>query len=175
MEQPAKIEHQGDPKSKIEYPYLPEGAEIKYVPADNPFMIAAKEFSRVNSLDKTMPTASVIVKNGEVIGLGANGSNFHETHECERVKLGCKTGEGYELCEGCHPKNHSERRAISAVKGKGIDPAGADLYLWGHWWCCEPCWEEMKAAGIKNVFLMEGSDVLFNKNNPGNVVGRQFE
>lgn len=162
-------------KLKIEYPYLPEGCEIKYVPADNVFMAMAKEYARGHSLDTTMPGAAVVVLNNEVVGIGANGSDYHKTHVCERVRLGSKTGEGYELCEGCHPKNHSERKAISNSRERGALGEGSDLYLWGHWWCCEPCWQEMLSAGIKNVYLMEGSEKLFNKNDPENIVGRQFE
>ena len=70
----------------IKYPYQPEGRFVLYVPLSNPFMAEAKEFGRLNSLDKTMPTSSVVVKDGKIIGRGANGSTYHETHECERVK-----------------------------------------------------------------------------------------
>ncbi|RJQ33960.1 hypothetical protein C4568_03440 [Candidatus Parcubacteria bacterium] len=159
---------------KIPYPYLPEGHEIKYVPADNPFMLEAKNYSREHSLDSTVPTGSVVVKNGEIIGRGANGSDYHKTHECERVKRGIPTGQGYELCEGCHPKNHSEPRAIADAKKKGHDTKGADLYLWGHWWACEPCWNAIIEGGIANVYLMEKSQELYNKEHPDNVIGRQF-
>src|SRR3989344_5190637 len=101
---------------EIQYPYIPEGREIKYVPADNPYMHEAREFARHNSIDFTQQTGSVIVKNGEIIGRGANGSDYHKTHECKRVKRGIPTGKGYEFCEGCHPKNHSEPRAIADAK-----------------------------------------------------------
>lgn len=156
----------------IEYPYLPEGREILYVPADNPFILAAREFAEQNSLDTTMPTGSVIVRDGQIIGRGANGSTYHETHGCERVAQGIPTGQHYELCEGCHPKNHSEPKAVADANAHGEDVRGADLYLWGHWWCCEPCWNAMD--GIRNVYLMEGSEVLFNKSAAGNIVGHQF-
>ena len=122
-----------------------------------------------------MPNTSVIVKNGEILGLGANGSTYHETHECERVKRNIPTGQGYELCEGCHPKNHGEGRAIKNAKDNGYDTKGADLYMWGHWWCCKPCWEAMINAGIQNVYLFEKSDILFNKKDPENIIGHQFE
>jgi deoxycytidylate deaminase len=160
---------------KIEYPYMPEGKTVLYVPEDNPYIQMAKKYAREHSLDSTVPTGSVLVMNGAVIGLGANGSDYHKTHECERVKRGIPTGQNYELCEGCHPKNHSEPRAIENAKQAGHDTAGADLYLWGHYWCCEPCWKAMVAAGIKNVYLMEGSEILFNKANPNNIVGHQFD
>ena len=138
-------------------------------------MSTAKEYAKEHSLDKHVPTASVLVLNGEVIGLGANGSNHHEQHGCERVKQNIPTGQGYELCEGCHPKNHSEASAIKNAHDNGKQTEGADLYLWGHWWCCEPCWGAMIAAGIKNVYLAEASEKLFNKENPENIIGNQFE
>ncbi len=162
-------------ESKIAYPYLPEGREIKYVPSHNNYIIVARILAKVNSLDKTMPGAAIVVKDGCIVGMGANGSDFHKTHQCRRVELGCKSGEGYDLCEGCHPKNHSEAKAISSAKNQGFEIIGADLYLWGHWWCCKPCWDKMVEAGIINVYLLEGSEKLFNKEHPENIVGKQFE
>lgn len=162
-------------ESKIKYPYLPEGREIKYAPMDNIFMFEAFVHARSFALDKTMPGAAILVQAGMIIGWGANGSDYHKTHQCQRVILGCKSGEGYDLCEGCHPKNHSEAKAIANARARGIDPAGADLYLWGHWWCCKPCWEKIIEAGIANVYLLSGSEILFNKEHPENIVGRQLE
>lgn len=160
---------------KIEYPYLPKGYKILYVPIDNEYIKQAKRFAKENSLDKVMPNSSVIVKDGVVIGLGANGSDYHEKHGCYRVKNKIPTGQGYELCEGCSSNNHGEANAIKDATYKGNNMSGADLYLWGHWWCCEPCWNKMISAGIKNVYLLEGSEILFNKNHPDNVIGHQFD
>lgn len=160
---------------EIAYPYLPEGRTIEYVASDNEYMQAARSVAEEQSLDSAMPTGTVIVKDGEVIGRGANGSDYHKTNECERVKQNIPTGQGYELCEGCHPKNHSEPRAINDAIVNGHDTEGADAYLWGHWWCCEPCWTSMIRAGIDKVILMDNSEILFNKEAPNNVVGRQFE
>jgi len=159
----------------IKYPYLPEGRTILYVPMSNQYMLEAKEYAKKNSLDKTMPNSSILVRDGKIIGRGANGSNYHDLHGCERIRQNIPTGQGYELCEGCSPKNHGEPKAIKNAKELGNDTNGADLYLWGHWWCCEPCWNEMIKAGIKNVYLLENSEVLFNKADPKNVVGKQFE
>ena len=161
-------------RNEIRYPYLPEGRSIGYVPAENEYIVAARNYAETNSLDKTMPGAAVVVKDGEIIGIGANGSLFHKTNVCRRVELGCKSGEGYELCEGCHPKNHSEPSAILDATNKENDTKGADLYLWGHWWFCEPCWYAMIEASISNVFLLENSEVLFDREHPDNVVGKQF-
>ena|SRR3989344_3600909 len=148
---------------EINYPYLPSGRAIKYVSADNPFMVMAEECARKNSLDSAHKTGSVVVKNGRILGRGANGSNYHSINGCERKKQNMPTGQGYELCEGCHPKNHSEPKAIKNALDSGHDTAGADLYLYGHWWCCEPCWNSIIENGIINVFLLEGSEKLFNR------------
>jgi deoxycytidylate deaminase len=164
----------GKTMHKLIYPYLPNEGVILYVDASSTYMRAAKATSRRYSLDKTMPTGSVVVKNGVIVGRGANGSIYHETHECERVKRGVPTGQGYELCEGCHPKNHSEPKAIAAALVHTSSLDGAALYLWGHWWCCEPCWKTMLKNGITTVYLLRGSDQLFNKDSAANIVGKQF-
>jgi deoxycytidylate deaminase len=165
-------------KTATKYPYMPKNGEIVYVSADNPFMLAAKAYAGEHSLDSTMPTGSVIVRDGEIIGRGANGSDYHKTHECQRVKQHIPTGQGYELCEGCHPKNHSEPRAVAdALQNfpENADLSDAELYLWGHWWCCQPCWDSMINSGIKRVYLQENSQILFNKESPDNIVGHQFD
>lgn len=162
-------------KKHISYPFMPAGdASMAYVPADNPYLQAAKAYARAHSLDKTMPTASLLVRDGQILGQGANGSDYHEKHGCERVRLGIPTGQKYELCEGCSPKNHGEPRAIADATAHGHDTQDATIYLWGHWWCCEPCWNAMLAAGIHQVYLLQDSEVLFNRENPGNIVGRQL-
>ena len=160
--------------TKIKYPYMHPKGRFAYVPANNEFMQAAKEKARTSSLDDVMPTGTVLVEDGKIIGRGANGSDYHKTHVCERVRLNIPTGQGYELCEGCHPKNHSEPRAIEDAKRSGHDPAGADAYLWGHWWCCEACWDTLIKNGITRVYLLEDSENLFNKESDRNIVGKQF-
>lgn len=147
----------------IVYPYMPEGRTILFVSESNLFMIEAKNYALENSLDRDMPNASIIVKDGIVIGKGANGSDYHEKNGCERKRLGSKTGEDYELCEGCHPKNHGERRAIEDANKMGNDTDGADIYMWGHWWCCKPCWDSIIEAGILNVYVVEGAKEKFDK------------
>lgn len=158
----------------IKYPYLPDGKTILYVDENHPCMLIAKEVARRQSLDETMPTGAILFKDGFVIGRGANGSDYHEKYGCERVRRQLPTGQGYELCEGCHPKNHCESKAIKNSREKDNDPCGADLYLWGHWWCCHWCWDIIIKAGIAKVFLVKSSEILFNKEHPDNIVGKQF-
>lgn len=164
-------------ENAIKYPYLPHGRTIKYVEALNPYMVEARRIAKEYSLDKNMPNASIIVdpENGKVVGVGANGSNYHEIHGCERIRLHIPTGQGYELCEGCSPQNHGEPKAILDAEKNGYNVSGMDLYLWGHWWCCEPCWRKMIEVGIRDVYLLEKSEILFNKENPDNIIGYQFD
>lgn len=161
---------------QIEYPYMPKGETILYVDAHNKYMRSAKEHARKYSLDQNMPTGSVIVLNGEIIGRGANGSDYHDKFGCERVKKGIPTGQRYELCEGCHPKNHSEPKAIEDAlhNHPRKELKDAELYLWGHWWACEPCWNAIQTAGIKKVYLVQDSHRLYNKQHPENIVGKQL-
>jgi hypothetical protein len=161
----------------FEYPYMPEQGMIYYVPADNKFMKRAKDYARNHSFDKNMPNCSIVVKDGVEIGIAANGSSYHDLHGCERKRLGSKTGEDYDKCEGCHPKNHGEPKAIADAL-KNTDPetvSGAEVYLWGHWWCCQPCWDAMLDNGVNSVFLLENSQVLFDREHTDNIIGRQFE
>lgn len=62
----------------IKYPYLPEKKKFLYVSADCKFIVMAKEYARENALDKTMPSAVIIVKGSTILGIGANGSNYHK-------------------------------------------------------------------------------------------------
>ncbi len=141
-----------------DFPYLPEGREILYVEADNEFMIAAREAAETLSSDHEHPTGVVIVCDEEIIARGANVSDYHEKHGCRRKELNIPTGEQYELCEGCDPRNHAEQVAISQMQ----EPCkNADVYLWGHWWCCKSCWKKMIEAGIQNVYLVEGAREKF--------------
>lgn len=160
----------------IKYPYIPKNKKILYVGIDNKFMRLARDFAKKHSLDDYMPGAAVIVKDGVVVGEGANGSKYHDKHPCRRKDLGLKTGEGYELCEGCHPNNHSEVASINNAKDRGNKKGltEANLYLWGHWWCCKPCWEAMIEVDIRNVYLLKDSEKLFNKDHPDNIIGKQF-
>lgn len=161
----------------VEYPYMPEQGEIRYVPADDAFMVRAKEFARLHSLDAAMPNCSVVVRDGVEVGIAANGSTYHEINGCERKRLGSKTGEDYDKCEGCSPKNHGEPKAIAnALENVDAEVVNdAEIYLWGHWWCCESCWNAMLASGITKVNLLENSQVIFNQSHPDNSIGRQFE
>src|SRR3989344_1210605 len=145
-----------------------------YVTEDNPFMAEAKEMAESKSLDKDWPTGVVVVRNEKIIGRGANGSEYHLKYGCERRRLGIATGERYDLSEGCDPRHHAELRAIANARLTRSVPVNGEVYLWGHWWCCESCWQVMIDAGIKKVYLVKGANVHFSKvrNNSVNARGQ---
>lgn len=164
----------------IQYPYLPPNHTISYVSEANEFMQAAK-VAATKAADKQHSTGAVVVKAGQIVGEGFNYAviaaipGLIQSHPkwCIRKHFNVPSGQKYWACPGCIPsKNHAEGRAVRAA---GEKARGADLYLWGHWWCCQPCWEAMIGAGINNVYLLEGSEVVFNKDNPNNRIGKQFE
>jgi deoxycytidylate deaminase len=153
------------------FPYLPEGREIKYVLETDVFIKQAKK-ERVNSTDDSHPTGAVVVKEGLVIGKGANQSalknkkfrEFHAKYFCIRRFLKIPSGQKYWLCPGCASfRYHAESQAIKNALLKHNSLVNSDLYLYGHWWCCQPCWEKMIKAGIKNVFLVDGATEKFSR------------
>lgn len=168
----------------IKYPYLPKGKLIKYVDESNQYMARAKEMARTSN-DQSFPTGAVIVCDGQILVEVFNKTylsnlflkNFHKKY-CLRRILGIPSGQKYWACPGCaSPKNHSEYRAIMALEKKFPQKINSnlDLYLWGHWWCCKNCWDVMISAGIKNIYLLQGSEILLDINNPNNIMGHQFD
>jgi len=145
---------------QIKYPYIPEGKIIQFVPEDNQFMIEAKKMSQTTGCSK-QPTGAVIVKDGVIIGRGCNAGKKIDV--CPRVLNGSKTGQDYHYCkEVCLQTGHSEVTSTNDAKISGQDAKDADLYLYGHWWCCKNCWDTMIEAGIKNVYLVENAFKKFN-------------
>ncbi|MFA5791704.1 MAG: hypothetical protein WC884_01560 [Candidatus Paceibacterota bacterium] len=161
----------------IKYPYLPEGRTILYVPENNKYMLVAKEVALTESTDKKTSTGVVIVdQNGEILIRAANQSALKnkfllDIHKnwCIRKLFKIPSGQKYWLCPGCAShKNHGEYRGVVILQKKFPQKINTnlDLYLWGHWWCCKPCWDKMISVGIKNVYLVEGTNNGFNNSNP---------
>lgn len=155
---------------KIEYPYLPEGRTIKHVPVTNPFMAEAKRVREQESTEKNYSTGAVVVLDSKVVGKAGNQAalknktlqEFHRTKLCLRKLLKIPSGQKYWVCPGCAKhQHHAEWGAVRNALKNVKDISGADLYLYGHWWCCKPCWDSMIAAGIRDVYLVEGAFELF--------------
>lgn len=167
----------------IKYPYLPEGRTIKYVDDANQFMVRAKEVAKTSN-DQQQPTGAVIVYDNRVVAEVSNKNplsskrlvNLHKKY-CIRHMFKIPSGQKYWMCPGCAShENHGEYRAVVAlVKQHKNNLNNCDLYLWGHWWCCKPCWDKMISVGIRDVYLLDISETVFNLNNPNNVLGHQFD
>jgi deoxycytidylate deaminase len=172
-------------KKEIIYPYLPEGRTILYVSKDNQFMQEAKEVARKESTDKRSSTGAVIVKvrDNVVVSKDANKApltnnkliDLHKKY-CIRRILGIPSGQKYWLCPGCAAgDHHAEYRASKKLIKQGFDKNDQfDLYLWGHWWACKDCWDKMLEIPIRNLYVMDNSEVLFNEKHPDNIVKNKF-
>ena len=155
---------------QIKYPYLPDGRTIVFVSQENPFMAEAKKFMIANSTDLNHSTGAVVVLGDRIIGHAANQSalknkkllELHKNGLCVRRIFKIPSGQKYWLCPGCASHhNHAEWGAVRDAIKHEKSANGADLYLYGHWWCCKPCWDAMVAAGIKDVYVIEGAYGMF--------------
>lgn len=126
----------------------------------------AKKEAYDTGFGKETPVGVVYVKNNKVIIGSGHGNDYHLKHGCKRKQLGIPSGQKYELCPGCDYSSHAEPKAIEKATTKGFDINGADAYLFGQWWCCEPCSSKMVAAGIKNIYLLVDSEKYFNRDLP---------
>lgn len=151
-------------QSSKPYPYLPKNRVIFYAHKTDKFIRGAKEM--VQDIKKQYPwaryvTASLVVNDGKIVGKAVN-RDVHLSF-CPRRVFQSPSGGGYHLCpRHCHPKNHSEVLALNDAARKGKDAAkDSSLYMYGHWWCCKPCWDAMAGAGIKDIYLIEGATELF--------------
>lgn len=164
----------GPMKADWRIPYLPKNREILVVPATDRFMREAAMVRDAKSTDRNHPNGAVVVKDGKILGDGANRCqlkrqgliDLHEKGWCLRSIFKVKTGTKYWLCPGCSSySNHAESRAVRNAQSKSGYEAtkGADIYIYGHYWCCKPCWDSMLVAGIRNVYVVEGAYELFKK------------
>lgn len=154
------------------YPYLPDDGTIAYVSDANVFMAEAKKTCLEKSTDHYHPTGAVVVKDGVILGKGANQSalrnkhllSLHKRYFCLRRFFNVKSGEKYWVCPGCASAvMHAETRAVRDALKSQQTLAGCELYLWGHWWCCKPCWDSMLGADLHKVYLVNEATALFKK------------
>jgi deoxycytidylate deaminase len=151
----------------VKYPYMPPDRHLKYVPADDPFMLEAAGARRDCSGDPLFPVGAVLVIGDRVVARAGNGFSRGpgEPHQCPRLLAGCKSGEGYELCHLHDAEGHAEPMLMKAARDAGIDPTGGDVYMFGHWWCCEPCWKSMIDAGVRDVYVTDDAHERFSREN----------
>lgn len=154
-------------KPNIEYPYLPEGRTFDFVCLDNQFMKEAARARKECAGDSLFPVGIVLVSEGKIIARAGNGYNqgAGKVHVCPRVVLDCPSGTGYDLCHLHDFPGHAEQMVIKTAKEEGIDTNGTDVYMYGHWWCCEPCWNAMIDAGINEVYVTDDAHERFSREN----------
>ncbi len=142
----------------MNYPYQPKGRELLFTAPDNPFIVEASRMARQGCFKQG--TGAVVVREGKIIGRGSNAAK--KVDRCPRSEQGFQTGEGYDQCRSvCGQQGHAEVMAIKDAYCRTDDLTGADLYLYGHWWCCADCWAVMIRAGIRNVYLVKDARDLF--------------
>lgn len=171
-------------KNDVVYPYTPEEHVVQLVPLDNPFLQEAKRVACSESTDLKQPTGAVLVQNGNIVAHASNQSalteptllRWHRKFLCIRKLLKIPTGTGYWMCPGCAGSSyHAEARLMRKAKKQNIRTEGGDIYLWGHWWCCEPCWNAMLEGGISNVYVADTSAEIFNSSDTKNILGKQCD
>jgi len=171
---------------KVIYPYLPEGQTIMYAPKSNEFIREAKRVAFLYSTDRRMPTGAIVVRSNDnhIVAQESNKAPiknpkllaFHKKY-CIRRIFKIPSGQKYWMCPGCAGgDHHAEYRASKKLIKNGFNKGDQfDLYLWGHWWACQDCWSKMLEIPIRNLFLLEGSEILFNEKAEGNIVGHQLD
>ncbi len=148
-----------------DYPYMPNDRHLKYVPIDNPFMVEAAKARNELAGDPLYPVGIVLVKDGQVVARAGNGFNRGpgQVHVCPRVVLECPSGTGYDLCSLHDAPGHSERMVLEEAANAGIDVVGADAYMYGHWWACEPCWTALIQAGVRDLYVTDDAHERFSR------------
>lgn len=139
-----------------------EALEYSKTTEDNHFMQLARSQSGL-STDLRRPIGAVVVINSKVVGFGSNQATvrwswlqrFHVKH-CFRKILGIRTHNFYFVCPGCALfRNHAEARAM-----RDVDPfwlpfrVPAEVYLYGHRYCCAKCEDSMLKFGITKVYTL---------------------
>jgi deoxycytidylate deaminase len=164
-----------------EIEYFQRKDHYNVVKEDDRFMQRAKEAAIKYSLTPVFPIGIVAVKNNQVLAEAGNGNGYHEKNfETPGHRKGCvrrflnderekegiakfKGGEGFGLCPGCHTDSHAEANLTRNAKEKNIDLEDSDIFMYGHFWCCKPCWEKLLAVGVKNVYIVENAENFANK------------
>src|SRR3989338_4143936 len=106
-----KKKPKNDDKSIYQLPFVHPKGKIAYVPASDSYMQKTRGYAKRHRSNLHLPSAVIIVKNSKVIGRGSIGNNRYHKEGCIRINLNMPTGQGYELCEGCDERYHSEASA----------------------------------------------------------------
>lgn len=138
---------------------------------------ALKKVAAMEERGANRATYSILVLDGNILAEAENGS-VHEGTFCPRAALNSPSGQEYELCpDHCANSNHSEARVsqggLEIAQANKLDLTKAELYLAGHWWACEPCWNSIQRAGIGSLRLVEDADERYDEQRR-RVLGSRF-
>jgi len=149
----------------IEYPYMPDDRYLQYISSDHPHMQEAARARVERAGDPLFPVGAALVRDGVVLVLAGNGFNKggKERHVCPRIVQEVASGEGYELCDKHDSAGHAEPMLMAAAQEAGVETDGADVYMYGHWWSCESCWNSMIQAGIRDVYVTDDAHEQFSR------------
>lgn len=147
-----------------------------YVGLDDKFMSIAYTYAKNLYLGygwnkKSIPVA-IIIKNGNYVAKGICSNGLHAIEKkCNRLGM---SGTDYSNCPHCSEEQHAERIALKESYDKDLN--GAEIYVYGHYKLCTKCIEALNERGITTCYLLENSDVLFDRHNKDTVIGteRQF-
>jgi Cytidine and deoxycytidylate deaminase zinc-binding region len=131
-----------------------------------------------NNLERTKTgfagfiTSSLFAKDAKILSFATQNTFKHKEIDkngfCYRERLRhknlLKSGEGYELCDGCNSQNHSEALAIQKfLENKNIQNLqnqclqnslkNCDAYIYGHFWSCSSCSQKMKKMGVQKIIF----------------------
>lgn len=144
-------------------PFTPDAARgvYEYVNLDNPWMQRAREVRSGLGRGCNWSVGAVLVRDDEELSVGGNNEEVTEQPLfCVRRVLGCTSGVDYHLCDLCSG-SHAEQSALKKARQNNIDVSGATVYLYGHWWGCKSCWDELVQAGVSRMCLVERATELF--------------
>ncbi len=136
---------------------------MEYVKTDqNGFFMRLARTTSGLSTDLRRPIGCVIVKDSVAVGFGSNQATLRwswlqrwHKKRCLRKVLGIRTHNWYFVCPGCALfRNHAEARAIRDSWPVWSIDGGAELYLYGHTYCCGKCEDRMKRFGITKVYTL---------------------
>jgi deoxycytidylate deaminase len=149
----------------IDYPYLPPDRRLRYVPADHVHMQEARKAREECAGDPLYPVGAVLVNNGAVVARAGNGYNqgAGNIHVCPRIVFECPSGTGYEMCGLHDAPGHAEYMLMQAAEQGGLDTTNGDVYIYGHWWACEPCWHALIRHGVRDVFVTDDAHERFHR------------
>ncbi len=133
----------------------------EYVDASHPFMQEAyKEACKSGCGSRQI--GAVIVNKKTIIARGHNGRD-RVPSSCPRVIQNLPSGIGYNLCQECVEENHAEADALRNARLMEVDTENGEMYIFGHWWGCEPCLEKVRNAGITKIYLVKEAAEMFKE------------